>query len=94
MVVHDSGVCIDSATVRVIEGQALDFSATQRTPCDAWGYDGGFFIRDLVPGIPLTIRATAPGFLSVTRTITPTLGPQMAFLFSPTKASAQGAITR
>jgi hypothetical protein len=85
MVVDENGVCIPNATVRVVQGQALDTSAAQTIPCDAWAYDGGFLLRNLTPGLSMTIRASAPGYLSLTKTITPSLGPQTAVLFVPTK---------
>ena len=85
-VVDASGLCIDSASVRVVEGQALDRSARQETPCDLWEPGGGFFLTDLVAGVPLTIRATAPGYLSLDRIVTPASGPLTVLVLSPPKA--------
>ena len=46
MVIDSTGVCVVGATVEVVRGQGLGQSLTQTTPCDAWGYDGGFMFRD------------------------------------------------
>jgi len=82
MVIADSGVCIDGATVTVVRGQALGRSITQTTPCDAWAYDGGFSFTDLTPGVEMTIRATAPGYNAREMTLVPWSGGQhMAVLF-------------
>ena len=33
--------------------------------CDYWSYgDGGFTFKDLTPGILMTLRASAPGFVT------------------------------
>jgi hypothetical protein len=86
-VVAQSGVCIYGATVEVVRGQAAGQKMTQETPCDAWGYGGGFVFKGLRPGVPMTIRASAPGYVDLEKTITPTLGPQMAVLFAPVTVS-------
>lgn len=87
MVVKDDGMCIDSASVRVIQGQGLDRSAAQRTPCDVTANEGGFVLTDLTPGLTMTIRATAPGYLSLDKTITPTLAPQALVFFALQKVN-------
>jgi hypothetical protein len=81
MIVRDDGACIDSASVRVVQGQSLDRSAAQRTPCDVSTGKGGFVLTDLTPGLPMTIRATAPGYLSLDKTITPTIPPLSLVMF-------------
>ena len=82
LIVRDDGTCIDSASVRVVQGQGLDRSAAQRTPCDANTGEGGFLLTDLTPGLSMTIRATAPGYLSLDKTITPTLAGSSLVLFT------------
>jgi hypothetical protein len=46
MVVDERGGCIVGATVEVVRGQGLGQSITQTTPCDAWGYSGGFVFNN------------------------------------------------
>lgn len=92
MIVRDDGMCIDSASVRVVQGQALDRSAAQRTPCDGPAGTGGFVLNDLTPGLPMTIRATAPGYLSLDKTITPAPPPQPLVVFALQKLNDAAAI--
>jgi|RhiMetdeSRZDD1v2_1073273.scaffolds.fasta_scaffold2485797_1 hypothetical protein len=82
MIVEDSGVCIEGATVRVVRGQRAGESMTQTTPCDAWSF-GGFTFRDLTPGVEMTLRASAPGYADEEQTVRPSSGPQQAMLFTP-----------
>jgi hypothetical protein len=84
MVVDESGLCIAGATVQVVRGQGLGQSITQTTPCDAWGYDGGVVLRDLTPGVEMTLRASASGF-AAQESVVPAPGPQMAILFTPSR---------
>ena len=86
MVVDESGICIEGATATVVGGQAVGQTIAQTTPCDAWAYDGGFFFRDLTPGVEMTIRATAPGRASEEQKVMPSFGSGMAVLFSPARA--------
>jgi hypothetical protein len=86
MVIERSGVCIVGASVRVLDGQRAGESMTQETPCDAWGYSGGFGWDSLKAGIPMTLRLSAPGYVDLDTTVTPTAGPQQAFLFEPSRA--------
>ena len=88
MVVDGSGACIAGAQVLVIEGQRAGESLTQTTPCSVWDYGNGFYFEDLVPGIPMTLRVSAPGYADLERTVTPTLGVQTAFLFTPSRLPA------
>ena len=87
MVVDDSGLCIDKATVRVIAGQQVGASATQVQDgtCDAWWF-GGVEFRNLIPGLPMTLRVSAPGYLDVDVTVIPTTGGQQAVLVTPPRA--------
>ena len=80
MVIGQSGVCIEGATVSVVRGQALGKSARQETPCDVWAYAGGFEFRNLTPGVEMTLRAEAPGYATKEVTVVPTSGGQKAFL--------------
>ena len=82
MIVKDSGVCIEGATVRVVRGQRAGESMTQTTPCDAWSF-GGFQFSDLTPGVEMTLRASATGYADEEQTVRPSSGPQQAMLFTP-----------
>jgi hypothetical protein len=85
MVVDENGACIPNASVRVVQGQALDSSAQQAVPCDVSAGYGGFVLSNLTAGLSMTIRATAAGYLSLDKVITPSLGPQPVVLFAPRK---------
>lgn len=83
MVFREGDVCIDSATVRVVKGQALDRVAAQATPCDVFGSIGGWVLDQLTPdGLPMTIRASAPGYESRDTIVSPTLAPQGPILLT------------
>ena len=69
-VINPSGVCIADATVQVVR-PALGPTIVQQTPCSVWGYDGGFLFTDLTPGVRLTLRAEAPGYMVAYRTFLP-----------------------
>jgi hypothetical protein len=64
MVVEKSGLCIHGATVRLVDGAAVGDSVVQKAPCDVWDYGGGFELKGLPAGVPVTIRAAAPGFVA------------------------------
>jgi hypothetical protein len=81
MVVDGSGVCIPSGIVEVLRGQSAGHRIIQATPCGAWDAAGGFTFMNLRSGVAMTIRASAPGYIDVEKTVVPTLGPQTAFLF-------------
>lgn len=85
MVVDESGVCIDGATIQVVRGQSAGLSVPQTTPCAVWDYDGGVFIKDLTPGVAMTLRATAPGWASLEMTVVPSSGQQGAVLLTPSR---------
>ena len=85
MVVDETGVCIAGATLQVVRGQAVGQPITQATPCDAWAYDGGVMFRNLTPGVEMTLRASAPGYSAQEKTIIPSLGGQLATLFTPAR---------
>jgi hypothetical protein len=76
LVIEDSGACIVGASVRVLAGQRAGASMVQETPCDVWGYSGGFAFDSLTPGLPMTLRASAPNYVDLDTTVYPTLGWQ------------------
>ena len=78
VVIDDAGVCIRGATVEVVGGQGLGKTVAQNTPCSYWDPDFAAQFRDLIPGVPLTLRASAEGYGPGEVTVVPTLGPQTA----------------
>jgi len=78
MAVNASGGCVQDATIEVVRGQAVGQIGTQSTPCSVWDYDGGVYFWDLIPGVEMTLRASAPGVTPQEKTVTPTSGGQMA----------------
>lgn len=80
MVVEATGACIPGATVQVVAGQAAGNPVAQETPCSVWDYAGGVEYHDLAAGVPMTLRATAPGYATKDSTVTPSTGPQSAII--------------
>jgi hypothetical protein len=70
MAIEQSGACVAGATVVVVAGQSVGTTVVQETPCDVWGYGGGFTLTGLTPGASMTLRVSAPGY--VTRDISTT----------------------
>jgi hypothetical protein len=62
MVLANSGACIEGATIQIVGAQGAGEAMPQKTPCDAWGYDGGLLLEDLTPGVKVTLRGVAPGY--------------------------------
>ena len=62
---------------------------TQQTPCDAWADGGGFEFKPVAAGIPMTLRVSAPGYADLEKTVTPSLGPQQAVIFAPSRTVGQ-----
>lgn len=85
MVIEQSGACIADATVRVVDGQGLGRTVAQEEPCDAWAYSGGFVLAGLTPGVAMTLRASAPGYVDKDTTVIPTLEGQTALLIAPSR---------
>jgi hypothetical protein len=71
IVVTPSGICIEGATVEVVGGPVLlGQKATQTTPCDLTRFSGGFMFDEAVPAaIEMTLRASAPGYVSQEQTV-------------------------
>ena len=61
MVISESGACIEGATIQIVGAQGGGEPIPQKTPCGAWDYDGGLLLRDLTPGVELTLRGAANG---------------------------------
>jgi uncharacterized protein (DUF39 family) len=58
----------------------------QETPCDVWGYGGGFVFKELSPGVEMTLRASAPGWSTQEKTFVPHSESQMAVFLTLAKA--------
>ena len=71
MVIGESGACIDGATIQIVRAEGEGEPIPQRTPCDAWGYDGGLLLTDLTPGVELTLRGAASGYARGERSFLP-----------------------
>ena len=71
MAVGKDGGCIPGATFTVVSGQSyVGEVITQQTPCGVWDYgDVGIMLRRLTPGVAMTLRASAAGYLTVERTV-------------------------
>ena len=82
MVIDNSGSCIDGAAIEIVSGQGKGISGTPSAHCDAWDPEGGFFLYGLIPGQPLTIRASAPGYWDSEKTFLPSSAenPQASFI--------------
>lgn len=85
MVIDGSGSCIAGATIRVVAGQAVHRTVAQQSPCGAWDYGGGFLLNGLTPGLAMTLRVSAPGYVAKDTTVVPRSGPQTALLITPSK---------
>lgn len=86
MVVGESGACIEGGKVEVVSGQRVGESIVQKTPCDAWGDDGGFEFTNLTPAVEMVLRASAPGYVTVDASVVPTSGwPQQYFVVTLTR---------
>lgn len=70
-VIDQNGSCIVGATLQVVAGQATGKSMVQTQPCAYWDYGHELIFSNLVPGLALTLRATAPGYTTVDRAVVP-----------------------
>jgi hypothetical protein len=62
MVISETGVCIEGATIQILRAEGAGEPIPQRTPCGAWDYDGGLLLTDLTQGVELTLRGAASGY--------------------------------
>ena len=82
MVIDSTGACIRGATVQVVAGQAIGDPVAQK-PCSVWDYSGGVELHNLISGVPVTLRATAPGYAAQEKTDIPFGAAQEAIIFEP-----------
>jgi hypothetical protein len=64
--------CLQGATVEVIIDGTVVQRATQNEPCTYWD-DGGVWFSNL-PLAEVTLRASAPAYITQEKTATPTTG--------------------
>ena len=57
-----SALCLEGATVQIVGAQGAGEAIPQETPCDYWGYYGGLLLKDLTPGVEVTLRGAATGY--------------------------------
>ena len=76
MVVNEEGECVRGATVQ-IEGQWGSDAIEQRVPCGLGnlGEEVGFTVEDVLIGVGLVIRTSAPGYAPQELVITPMQSP-------------------
>ena len=80
MVVRESGSCIEGATLEIVSGPDAGRTMTQDEPCGVWDYGGEFF-TGLLPGVAITVRASAVGYVTLEKTVTPSTGGREADIF-------------
>jgi hypothetical protein len=79
VVIDHFGGCVSRATVEIVRGYGLGRSLIQSDNCSYWDPDYRAVFYDLIVGEELTLRASAPGYTSVEKTMVPSsrLGPYM-----------------
>ena len=70
---NGSGACIRDATLQIVRGQGASPEIVTQEPCDYWD-PPGFALKNLDP-VELTLRFSAPGFVSVELTTLPSADP-------------------
>jgi hypothetical protein len=80
----NGGLCIAGATVEVTAGQSVGKRMTLTDGCDIWGdANGGEAIStDLTPDVPMTLRASATGYLAQEMTVVPPGAGRVVFALS------------
>ena len=85
VVFNRNGECINGATLTVVRGQDSGTVVTQDSNCDLWDRAGGYTFDKLPPFVPITIRASATGYIDSAKTATPDLHnvADLVFALSP-----------
>ena len=65
------GGCLADATFEVSGQGLIGDIIRQETPCNVWDPGGGIMLKNLNTGVPMTLRATAPGYNTVERSLFP-----------------------
>ena len=73
---------MSNATIEIVAGQGLGRRVRQENWCSYWDPDINASFHDLVAGDPVTLRASAPGYVPLELTVVPTTGPQRAVTFA------------
>ena len=89
LVIGADGQCIPGATLTVVRGQDSGTVVTQDPNCDVWSASGGYTFQNLTPLVPMTVRASATGYVDAEQTIAPDAhgGPALLFQLSLTSAA-------
>jgi len=82
MVLDRDGKCIPGATLTVVRGQDSGMVVSPDPDCDYWSYSGGYTFENLVPLVPMTLRASATGYVDQERSVAPEAHEQPAFVFT------------
>ena len=85
----DDGQCLQQATVSIVSGPSAGQTLTQYPYCYWWG-DIGFEFKDLTPDVAVTIRVSAPGYVTKDTTVVPRLptpytGPLTPLVIEPSR---------
>lgn len=81
IVMDRRGYCISGATLTVVRGQDSGTVVTQDANCSIWDRAGGYTFDKLPPFVPITIRASAAGYIDSERTATPDLHNEADLVF-------------
>jgi hypothetical protein len=80
--VDSSGMCVEGATFEVVGGQGpIGTVVAQQTPCSMWSDTGGVSFEDLARSVPIILRASAAGYTTVEKAVTPLVSGGRAELF-------------
>ena len=67
---EESPFCLKGAVVSVVSGQGAGQSLVQDPNCYHWE-EMGFEFKNLTPGVAMTIRVSAPGYVTKDTTVVP-----------------------
>lgn len=86
---EESPVCLKGAVVSVVSGQGAGQSLVQDPNCYHWEQIG-FEFKNLTPGVAMTIRVSAPGYVTKDTTVvpwieTPYTGPVTPLAITPSR---------
>jgi hypothetical protein len=68
---HGPGICLPGATIQVVSETGDVGEPITQQPCGYWDYGGGVELKGLTPGVPVKLRASASGFISLEKTFMP-----------------------
>ena len=79
VVIQRTGGCVPRATVEIVRGHGLGRSLMQSDSCSWWDPDYEAVFDNLIAGEEVTLRASAPGYTAVEKTVVPSAtGPYRA----------------